>query len=220
MRSSSRFAFIGLIAMASCDPRSAPTEGQEQVDEDSEAAAAGTVQAAADTSCSTASVAGLSKQIIDEVNCIAPNTYAPIPNRSNLVAAGHVSRFLLKPARDALVSALDAKPNTTMTLNSALRTPAQQFLLSQWGDDGACGVELAAPPGTSNHEGGLAIDIDQFSTWRASLESRGFDWFGPADDVHYDFVGAGTKDTRSLGVEAFQRLWNRNHPSEIGRAHV
>lgn len=216
LRSSlARFFGVICLALPSCEPGPEPTEGRENVDEDSDAAAAGTVQAAADTSCSTASVQGLSKQIIEEVNCVAPNTYAAIPNRGNLVAAAHVSRFLQKPARDALVSALDAKPNTTMTLNSALRTPAQQYLLSQWGDDGVCGVELAAPPGSSNHEGGLALDIDQFSTWRSALETRGFVWFGPSDDVHYDYVGSGATDTRFLGVQAFQRLWNRNNPNDL-----
>ena len=210
-------ATLSLLVSATlmgCDPSAQVTEGREEVGSESDAAQQGTVQAAADNSCSTTSVLGLSKQIVAEVNCIAPNTYAAVPARANLVAASNVLLFMEKPARDALVSALDARPNTTMTVNSMLRTPAQQFLLADWGETGSCGVELAAPPGTSNHEGGLAIDIDQYITWRNTLETRGFQWFGPADDVHYDFVGAGATDKRALGVTAFQRLWNRNNPND------
>jgi hypothetical protein len=30
---------------------------------------------------------------------------------------------------------------------------------------GACGITLAAKPGNSNHEGGQAIDINDYSGW-------------------------------------------------------
>ena len=203
---------FALTTCLACAPE-APTEGREPAGVEADAVAPGTVAAAAESSCTTASVLGLTKQIVDEIDCIAPGTYAAIPARPNLVTEPHVLLFLQKSARDALVSALDAKPGTTMTLTSALRTPPQQYLLSRWGADQVCGVELAAAPGSSNHEGGRALDVAQFNSWRSALESRSFDWFGPGDDVHFDYLGPGG-DTRSLGVLAFQRLWNRNHPGD------
>jgi len=204
--------FLWLSSFVSCAPMSEPNE-REPSGSDADEVVAGTVGSAAETSCSTGAVLGLSKQIVSEVNCLSPNAYAEVPSRPNLVTGSHVLRYLQSAARDSLVAALDAKPNATMQVNSMLRTPVQQYLLAVWGADGACGVELAAEPGTSNHEGGRAVDVEQFGSWRSTLEARGFVWFGTGDDVHFDFVGSGG-DTRTLGVQAFQRLWNRNHPDD------
>ena len=163
--------------------------------------------------------------MIDQVSQITANTgscgaattasYAAIPARSNLVAESHVFLFLESPARDRLVAALDANPGKTMRVNSALRTVAQQYLLHRWAANGRCGISVAARPGRSNHETGLALDIDQASSWRSALESRGFDWAGSSDPVHYDYEGPNAVDHRGLDVRAFQRLWNRNNPSDV-----
>jgi hypothetical protein len=211
-----QWVFTLLLLCAGCSP-GAPyeRESDEQTDSDDAEVAANTVESVIDATCSTSAVAGLSAQIIAEANCIEPNAFVAIPDRSNLVKAGdHVLMFLEQPARDRLVLALDAFPNRTMTVTSALRTVAQQLLLSRWGDDGVCGVELAAVPGNSNHETGLAIDVLETTAWRTALEDRGFSWLGPSDDVHFDYVGAGATDHRGLDVLAFQRLWNRNFPSD------
>lgn len=101
-----------------------------------------------------------------------------------------------------------------MVVNSMLRTVAQQYLLYRWYQKGTCGISLAATPGNSNHETGLAIDIDNQSTWRSKLSAKGFQWLGASDPVHFDYVGAGAVDHRGLDVLAFQRLWNRNHPED------
>jgi hypothetical protein len=39
-------------------------------------------------------------------------------------------------------------------------------------------------------------------------------WFGSGDVVHFDYKGSGTQDIRSISVQAFQRLWNRNNPGD------
>jgi N-acetylmuramoyl-L-alanine amidase len=41
---------------------------------------------------------------------------------------------------------------------------------------GACGITLAAKPGTSNHEAGLAIDVNDNAGWNKYLTSQGFTW--------------------------------------------
>jgi hypothetical protein len=189
-------------------------EPDETVAQEGSAVTGGTVAHAAANSCSTASVKGLSLQIIEEGNCISPGAYAKVPDRSNLTVGSAVFRYLEKPARDQLVASLDAHKGWNMTVNSMLRTIAQQYLLYTWYQQGRCGIGLAAKPGNSNHETGLAMDINPASTWRPSLENHGFHWLGSADPVHFDYVGSGAVSHKGLDVKAFQRLWNYNHPGD------
>jgi hypothetical protein len=205
-------ATIVVGCSASEDPQEVDTA--EPTDNLDEAVSAGSVAAAVSNSCSTSSVKGLSLQIIAEGNCIEPGAFAAVPSRPNLSASSNVNLFLEKPARDALVAALNAKPGTTLTVNSMLRTVAQQYLLYRWGQAGSCGIGLAAKPGNSNHETGLALDINSYSTWKSALTAQGFKWFGDADKVHFDYVGAGAVSHKGLDVLAFQKLWNRNHPED------
>ena len=103
----------------------------------------------------------------------------------------------------------------TLVINSALRTLPQQFLLWRmfnFGPSTRCGIPAVAQPGTSNHESGLALDIQDPFSWQLSLESQGWKHLGPFDPPHYDFRG-GT-DLRILNIKAFQSLWNRNNPSD------
>lgn len=200
----------------------AATEGAEEPAEPEDAAPAPkragraprTVTEAAAASCSTSVVAGLSRQIIEEARCLQPDAFVRVPPRKNLVAGSNVVLYLEAPARDRLLKALDANKSRTMTVNSALRTVAQQALLSTWGRTRRCGVKLAAAPGESNHESGLALDVREAGAWRSSLEAQGFRWMGRADPVHFDYAGPAAVDHRGLDVRAFQRLWTRNHPDD------
>ena len=170
-----------------------------------------TVQEAAAGSCSTESVDGLSRQIIEQARCIKPNDFVALPKRPNLVLAAHVFPYLELAARDHLVKALDAHTNAKMTVNSCLRTVAQQYLVSHWSASKSCGVQLATPPGESNHEIGTALDIAEASKWRPALEAEDFKWLGTSDRVHFDYKGANTSPHTATDVLAFQKLWNRNH---------
>jgi MYXO-CTERM domain-containing protein len=60
----------------------------------------------------------------------------------------------------------------------------------------------------------LAIDIQQYNTWRPILESHGFAWLGAGDPVHFDYVGPGAVNHTGVDVRAFQQLWNRNNPGD------
>jgi len=121
--------------------------------------------------------------------------------------------WLQLPAASALAAAIKQR-GTTMTVNSALRTLPQQYMLYDWYQSNRCGIGLAAYPGSSNHESGLAVDIDDHSGWLSAMSAHGFQWYGSADPVHFDFVGSGTVALSGLDVEAFQRLWNRNHTTD------
>jgi hypothetical protein len=176
----------------------------------------GTVQEAAARSCSTASVDGLSRQIIEQGRCINPKAFVPLPSRPNLVVGEHVFAYLESSARDGLLRALDARKKSTMTINSALRTVAQQYLVWRWSASKRCGVQLATPPGESNHETGLALDIAEQADWRQTLEQHDFHWLGQIDRVHFDYKGdtGSSSSQRAVDVLAFQQLWNRNNPSD------
>ena len=164
--------------------------------------------------CSTVVVKKLSEQIIAEGNCIKPGSFARVPRAKNVTMGKAVFPYMRKPARDALVKAVKRGKRYKMTINSMLRTVAQQYLLYDWYKRGRCGIKLAALPGTSNHQGGLAIDIREPGTWRKILTKQGFRWLGKKDRWHFDYVGRGAKKAKGLDMLAFQQLWNRNHPED------
>lgn len=203
---------VVLAAIPACSPGTQETDGPEPV---GEATSALTVQEAINSSCSTTSVKGLSLQIVEQANCTTPGAYALVPSKPNLDLGAAVFPYLQAPARDALVGALVAHPNTTMSVSSMLRTVAQQYLLYTWYQNGQCGIGLAAKPGNSNHETGLAVDVSEYGTWKASLAAQGFTWFGNADTVHFDYTGAGVMPFKGNDVRAFQQLWNKNNPGDL-----
>jgi len=164
-------------------------------------------------SCSTTAVKGLATQLVEEIQCLRPNTMKRIDNVAGLKLGAAVFPYLQTPAADALSAAQKAR-GVTMSINSGLRTLPQQFLLYRWYKTGRCGIGLAATPGTSNHESAIAVDIEDNAAWRSALQGKSFRWLGASDPVHYDFTGAGAVDLRGLSVKAFQRLWNRNHPED------
>jgi hypothetical protein len=174
----------------------------------------GSVLDAASRGCSTRSVDGLSRQIIAQARCIDARAFTAVPRRTNLKAASNVFLYLEAPARDHLLKALDANKKHTMTVNSALRTVAQQYLLRRWSLKKVCGIQLATPPGESNHETGLALDIREHGTWRKALEAQGFRWLGSIDRVHFDYKGPDAVSKAHLDIRAFQQLWNLNHPKD------
>jgi hypothetical protein len=209
------------LVMGGCS--AAPEEMDEGVQEvDSEEptgtrddeVGSGTVANAVSNSCATSSVKGLSLQIIQEGRCLSPNAYVKVPDLKNISFGPNVFPYLEKPARDNLVAALNANPGKSLSVNSMLRTVAQQYLLYKWGQAGKCGIGLAATPGNSNHETGLAMDVNEYSAWKSILSAKGFKWFGNSDKVHFDYVGAGAKSYKGIDVLAFQKLWNRNNPND------
>ena len=165
-------------------------------------------------SCTTTAVKGLSTQLVEEIQCLRPGTLTRIDNTAGLALGSAVFPYLQTSAAKALISAQKAR-GTTMSINSALRTLPQQYLLYRWYQTGRCGIGLAATPGTSNHEGAIAVDIDDNAGWRSAMLGKGFRWLGASDPVHYDFTAGGTVDLRGLSVKAFQKLWNRNHPTDL-----
>jgi hypothetical protein len=170
------------------------------------------IDSRSNATCSTASVRGLSLQIIAEMNLIVPNALVNFEDLNVSLNTQVVNPFLQPAAKEALRRAIQEQGETLM-INSAYRTVVQQHLLSTWRKRGQCGIPKAANPGLSNHEDGLALDVQDFSRWRGSLESTGWEWLGPDDEFHFTFIGGGVRDDiGDIGVSTFQQLWNKHNP--------
>lgn len=172
-----------------------------------------TVGDVARTACSTAAVKPLAKQLLAEVNCLRPGTLTSIAGMPGVTLGTGALPELNVGAANALRAATGG---SAITISSSTRATVQQYVLYYWYTHGRCTsvVSLAARPGNSNHESGVAIDVPAYSSWRSRLTARGFAWLGSSDPVHFDYRGAGAVDLRPLAVKAFQRLWNRNHPND------
>eukprot|EP01032_Pedospumella_encystans_P009432 gene9432-11099_t len=117
---------------------------------------------------------------------------------------------LQSAAADSLASAA-AAVNDYITLNSAFRTSAEQYLLYKWYQQGRCDISLAASPGSSNHEGGRAIDTSYYNYWVGPLSNYGWVHSYPSSDpVHFDYNGS--PDISQVTLKAFQALWNSHNP--------
>jgi hypothetical protein len=176
-----------------------------------ELSSASTVASYETSSCSTGAVLGLSRQIADEVGCIKPGSLVAFTATPEVVITGSsVMPYLAPAARDELFAAASG---TKIEVNSAFRTVAQQFLLYRWYQAGRCGVPIAATPGTSNHESGRALDVANYAGLITTLSRHGWAHDVAGDPVHFDHLGSA--DLAGQDVLAFQRLWNRNHPSDL-----
>ncbi len=170
------------------------------------------VSKAVTESCTTSAVKGLGEQLVAEIQCLRPGTMERIDDVPNTTLGSAVFPYMQAPAADALRKV--AKTRTVkLVINSALRTLPQQYLLYRWYKTGRCGIGLAATPGTSNHESGVAVDVNDNAGWRTGFQTNGYRWLGSSDPVHYDYTAGGV-NIRGLSVKAFQRLWNRNNPTD------
>lgn len=162
--------------------------------------------------CSTAVVRKLDKQLIEEMNKIEPNCLKSFAD-FNVDMGEAVHPFLQITAQEALARAISSR-GEKLIVNSAYRTIAQQLFLYNRYQAGECEITAAAPPGKSNHQSGLAIDIADPEGWIPYLEANGWRWLGEWDRPHFDYIGDGIRDIGGTAVLAFQRLWNRYNPNE------
>jgi hypothetical protein len=177
------------------------------------ATVANIIKTYANGTCSTAAVKKLSLQVIDEMNLLIPNVLVSFDDLDVSGNEATVNFFLQPKAKEALGRAIKRR-GKTLRLNSAYRTVVQQHILFSW--QGSQCVGIAAKPGLSNHEDGLAIDTPDFQEWIPALEAEGWEWFGPPDEVHFTFMGGGVRDEiGDIGVEAFQILWNKQNSKDL-----
>lgn len=158
---------------------------------------------------STAVVNGLSQQLIYQLQLIVPDAFVSFFDL-NVDLLDAAFPYVQTPAKQALQKAIQDR-GQTMQVNSAYRTIAQQMLLY---NDRVNNSNPVAPPGTSNHQTGLAIDIEDARGWEPYLMQYGWNPL-PGDPPHFNYEGDGTIDLRSKSILAFQQLWNQNNPDEM-----
>ena len=75
-------------------------------------------------------------------------------------------------------------PNNVWELTSAYRTPVQQHVLRKWKASNRCMIAHAAPPGSSQAERGLSINL-KVCSYRYSMDRSGqaikYEWTSPPD---------------------------------------
>ena len=157
---------------------------------------------------STAVVNGLSQQLIYQLQLIVPDAFVSFDDL-NVDLLDAAFPYVQSPAKEALQRAIQDR-GKTMQVNSAYRTIAQQMLLY---NDRFNNSNPVAPPGASNHQTGLAIDIEDARGWEVYLMRYGWNPL-PGDPPHFDYQGSDTIDLRSQSILAFQQLWNQNHPHQ------
>jgi murein L,D-transpeptidase YcbB/YkuD len=168
----------------------------------------------------TGRVSGLSRQIIAQMNTLQAGILLNFESLPGISSSGesHLNLYLQSGAKESLRVALRAgiakQPSLKMTINSAYRTVSQQHILYQVFRRDPKLIPLAAKPGNSNHEDGLAIDVNNYSAWKPYLLAHGWHWLGGNDPVHF-FENNGRDDVGMLGVKAFQTLWNRYNPNDL-----
>ena len=168
------------------------------------------VSTAVSNSCSTSIVRGLAVQIAQEADCVSPNSLVKFAASARIhFSSNAVLPYLHASARTDLIH---VAAGHALQVNSGYRTVAQQYLLYRWMQQGRCGIKKAAPPGTSNHESGRAIDLSNWSTRVGAMGARHWAHDVAGDPVHFDHLSS--PDNRGKDVSAFQRLWNRNHPGD------
>jgi len=205
-----RLALLSSLVLlaASCGPQQEPND--DFVDGEMGTITSGLTAGQAG-GCNSGIVAGLAAQIIQEVNCIAPSTMVSFAGPGIALNSG--VHAVLAPGATSALRATVAARGVTMTVSSAYRTVAEQYVLYKWWKAGQCGIQVAAVPGLSNHQSGRAIDVPSYSGWITPLQARGWTWLGNSDVVHFDFNGAANIGSRS--VLAFQKLWNKNNASKL-----
>lgn len=164
--------------------------------------------------CNTEGARGLSDQIFSTLLPAVGGSLVPCTDIVNVVGASSIP-YLQPAAKAALEAAVNDKGSRPRLLH-AVRTVAQQYLLYYWFRHQRCGITLAAPPGDSPHELGIAIDIENNAQWRAVLANHRWRWRGQSDPGHFTYIGGGLDpQIRKENIRAFQRLWNRNNPSDL-----
>jgi hypothetical protein len=155
--------------------------------------------------CSTAVVLALSMQVAEEVDCLMPGQLVRFEEQDGIQFNGSaVLPYLDSEARADLYAAA-ADGGGTLLVNSAFRSVVQQYLLRKWFEQGRCGITAAAQPGSSNHEGGRALDVDNWESWVGTLGAHGW---------AHDIPGR-SRALRSPGVAGHPRRRRAGVPAPV-----
>ncbi len=153
----------------------------------------------------------LARQIASTIMCMHPGTLEEFGSSGNLVVRAPLPFALPQLVDDLHTAAAGGR----LTINAALRTVAQQYVMYwRWAHGRRSGC-TAAPTnqyGRGTHNPGAAVDVAEAGSVVGRMNHAGLAWGGlwhPPDSVHYYI-----QSTAFYDVGAFQRLWNSNNPGD------
>ena len=164
---------------------------------------------------------GLGHQLVEEVICMDDTYlqfYEPCEEPGCIRADGP-QPLAIRPEVIEALNAAALSLDDYISISAGYRDVAMQYY-SRWYKENCRSSFAAAVPGSSNHQGGRAIDVSFPSFWNDTLLEHGFEHPIPNDTPHYELVGDAqfreeSAALQSLSVLAFQRLWNRNYPEDL-----
>lgn len=164
--------------------------------------------------CSTEKLAPLARQIAKTLIASLPATEViDISGHVNIVG-GSTLPYLQRAAGEALIAAI-TQAGRKPKLVHALRTLPQQYMVHYQYIHHLCNIPLAASPGSSPHERGIAIDIQEHEAWIEVLKQHNWIWRGAADRPHFNFHGPQDADFGIAEIKAFQQTWNDHNPNDL-----
>lgn len=159
------------------------------------------------------SVAGLSKQVAQQflrsMSAMAITDLTPHVE----VMQPTVIPYLQRSAGDDLIAAIKER-GEPLKLIDALRTLPQQLKLSARYLNGVPLDGPTALPGSSGHERGVAIDIEDSDRWVTVLRKHNWHRAVGHDSAHFFYHGPQQPAFQRAGIMAFQRVWNDHNPDE------
>jgi hypothetical protein len=168
------------------------------------------------TAGETGLASGLNLQLIAVFNQLAPNILIRFDDLRVNVMGDQINPLMQSAAKESLRIAIRER-GIPLIVNSAYRTVVQQYLLRQQFERSLFGIMAAAVPGSSNHESGLALDVEDPDGWQPYFQRHNWIRLGRDFDFpHYDYIFPGVTrlDLGRVGVRAFQRLWNQFNPND------
>jgi N-acetylmuramoyl-L-alanine amidase len=172
------------------------------------------VEELARTECSTEKLAPLARQIAQTLIASLPATdIIDISDHVDIVG-GSTLPYLQRTAGEALIAAIDEAGRKPQLVH-ALRTLPQQYMVHYQYLHHLCGIPLAASPGTSPHERGIAVDLQDHQSWIQVLARHNWVWRGQADPAHFNFHGPQNADFGIEEIKAFQQTWNDHNPTDL-----
>jgi MYXO-CTERM domain-containing protein len=155
--------------------------------------------------CQSHLVRGLSDQLLRAQVCAYPDSLVAF-SHPNIRPGSDVNQY---GSPEMVAALLSVAASNDLILNDAFRTVVMQYAYVATDQPGnADGCFGPADPGTSRHEFGNAVDLENYDARRGAMTAAGFIWAGSGDPVHFS-TGP---ERRGTGVRTFQHLWNLNHP--------
>ncbi|MBN8611433.1 MAG: VCBS repeat-containing protein, partial [Deltaproteobacteria bacterium] len=156
----------------------------------------------------------LARQVAETHLCRYPGELASWSHLGHVRVNSYYASTVIPLATPGAVAAL-GRVGATLSVNSGFRSVVQQYVM---GHRAGCLTGLAPPPG-GTHANGCAVDLYNWGDVIGAMQRAGFRHWGSSDRVHFGLVGCpgerGTPDVVSRhDVEAFQILWNANHPRD------